>query len=674
MPRNLPVGNGCLLAAFDNDYQIRDLYWPHVGLENHALGHPFRMGVWVNGQFRWIDESHWERSLRYQTETIVTNVELTHPDLKIRITAADAVDFHENLLVRRFDIENLSEQERDVRLFFHQDFHIAGNEVGDTAYYEPDRRAVIHYKGPRWFLVNGAVTLDSDMPGPGFGPTNDTAPGILVGLHQWACGLKEIRGLEGTWRDAEDGRLSGENVAHGSVDSTVGLSVRIAPKANRRVWYWLAVGGKFEDVVIQNRMVRQRGPESFLARTAAFWLLWVNCHKPELDQLPAEVIKLYQRSLLIVRTQIDNQGAIIAANDTDISSDVRDTYSYVWPRDGALVANSLTRAGYLDLPRTFFQFANRVLTKQGYLMHKYNPDGSLASSWHPWVRDGKKDLPIQEDETALVLWALWAHFERFEDVFFIKPLYRSFICLMADFLSDFRDPETGLPKPSYDLWEERHGILGWTAGTTYGGLIAGANFTRAFGEINLAERYEQAAAEVKAGVEKILWQPDLGCFARMVNRRPDGTWEVDKTVDASLVGLWQFGMFPPEDPKIASTMDRIYERLWVKTKVGGLARYENDHYHQVSQDIENVPGNPWFITTLWLAEWHAVTAKKPVELEPALELLEWVSDRALPSGVLAEQVNPYNDAPLSVSPLTWSHAAYISAVHAYLAAAERLND
>ena len=33
--------------------------------------------------------------------------------------------------------------------------------------------------------------------------------------------------------------------------------------------------------------------------------------------------------------------------------------------------------------------------------------GSPASSWHPWVLNGARVLPIQEDETALVVWALW---------------------------------------------------------------------------------------------------------------------------------------------------------------------------------------------------------------------------------------------------------------------------
>ena len=674
MPRNLPLGNGSLLVAFDNNYQIRDLYWPHVGQENHALGHPFRLGVWADGQFRWLDDSRWERSLGYQPDTLVTDVALKHPDLDIVINAADAVDFHENLLVRRFEITNLSEQESEVRLFFHHDFHISGHEVGDTAYYEPDRRAVVHYKGTRWFLINAAVTLDAETPTPSWGATADTFPGMVVGLHQWACGLKEIRNLEGTWRDAEDGLLSGESVAHGSVDSTVGLSVHIPAKASRSIWCWMAAGENFDRVVTINRMVRQRGPQLFLERSAAFLRLWLGSHLPDLGELPENVANLYQRSLLVVRTQIDNGGAIIAANDTDISSSVRDTYSYMWPRDGALVANALNRAGYQDLPRAFFQFAQRALTNQGYLLHKYSPDGSLASSWHPWYRDGKKDILIQEDETALVLWALWEHFERFGDVYFIKPLYRSLICPMADFLVDFRDPETGLPLPSYDLWEERHGILGWTVGATYGGFNAAANFADAFGETELAHKYAQAADEVKDGTERYLWQPELNCFARMINRKPDDSWEVDKVIDASLVGLWQYGMYDPDEPMITTTMQAIRDRLWVKTEVGGIARYENDNYHQVSQDIANVPGNPWFITTLWLSEWYAVTAQKPADLKPALELLEWVARRTLPSGVLAEQVNPYTNVPLSVSPLTWSHAAYIASVQSYLDAAARVTD
>ncbi|MGZ3599342.1 MAG: glycoside hydrolase family 15 protein, partial [Ktedonobacterales bacterium] len=60
------------------------------------------------------------------------------------------------------------------------------------------------------------------------------------------------------------------------------------------------------------------------------------------------------------------------------------------------------------------------------------------------------------------------------------------------------------------------------------------------------------------------------------------------------------------------------------------------------------------------------------ELHEALPLLDWVRERALPSGVLAEQVDPYTNAPLSVSPLTWSHAEYVSTIRWYIGKYRRL--
>src|SRR5207237_2700883 len=41
-------------------------------------------------------------------------------------------------------------------------------------------------------------------------------------------------------------------------------------------------------------------------------------------------------------------------------------------------------------------------------------------------------------------------------------------------------------------------------------------------------------------------------------------------------------------------------------------------------------------------------------------------------GVLAEQVNPYTTEPISVSPLTWSHATVVSTAIKYLEKLEQL--
>jgi GH15 family glucan-1,4-alpha-glucosidase len=661
MPRDLPIGNGALLVSFDATYQLRDLYWPHVGLENNSKGHVFRFGVWVDGRFKWLDDPGWTRALRYEHETLVTEVKLSHPELGIEFVCHDTVDFHENLYIRRIDVNNATDRQREVRFFFHHDFYISSNEVGDTAYYEPERRAVLHYKGPRWFLMNAAT--------PGKRPEDaaNTVSGWHIGFHQWACGHKAVHDLQGTWKDAEDGLLSGNPIAQGSVDSTAAVHLTLPPHTTQTAYYWMAVGTNFEEVTRLNRAVRQRGPWHFVHRTASYWHLWLDAHRPDFADLPPDVSRLYLLSLLILRTQIDHGGAIIAANDSDIGSAVRDTYSYMWPRDGALVAHALDLAGYLGLTQAFFAFCRGILSKEGYLLHKYNPDGTLASSWHPWIREGRKDLPIQEDETALVVWALWHHFERWKDVEYIKPLYRSLIVRAADFMVSYRDPKTGLPLPSYDLWEERRGVLAFTTAAVWAGLTAAAKFAWAFGENAAADLYASAAKEIKAGVEAVLFRPERDRFVRMANQKPDGSWEYDETLDASLFGLWYFGMFPPDDWRIVRTMTALRERLWIKTGVGGIARYENDYYHQQSQDLKNVAGNPWFICTLWHAQWLIATAKQPADFAPAAEILSWCVEHGLPSGVLAEQVHPHTHEPLSVSPLTWSHATFVMAVQEYLA-------
>jgi len=60
MPRDLPVGNGRFLICFDQNYWIRDLYFPHIGQENHVGRHFFRLGVWVENGMTLLGRSRTE--------------------------------------------------------------------------------------------------------------------------------------------------------------------------------------------------------------------------------------------------------------------------------------------------------------------------------------------------------------------------------------------------------------------------------------------------------------------------------------------------------------------------------------------------------------------------------------------------------------------------------------
>jgi glucoamylase len=638
MPRDLPIGNGNLLVAFDKDYQLREFYFPHIGQESHTLGSPFRFGVWINGQFSWVSDQ-WKITNDYLDDTLITNVELLHEQLKIRILCNDLVDFHENIFLRKLTLENLSEEGREIRLFFAHDFHIYGNSIGDTVAFRPENQSLLHYKGDRYFLINLFANKK-------------------YGVDLCATGNKNSNSFVGTWKDAEDGALSGNPIAQGSVDSVVGMSLKLEGKAKETSYYWIAAGKNWEEVKSLDELIKKRGVDTIFTRTFNYWKLWVNKETIDSTPLPDSIKRLYKRSLLICRTQINSCGSIIAANDSEVIHFNRDTYSYMWPRDGALAAYALDLAGYFDITRMFFNFCLKIIEKDGYFLHKYTPSGSLASSWHPWQKDHKAQLPIQEDETALVIWALWKHYERYKDIEFISAFYNPLIKRAADFMMNYRDANTGLPLPSYDLWEERQGVLTFTVAATYGGLIAAANFTEVFGDADLTEEYRNGAALLRKGMDKYLYLEKEKRFARMIQFKKDGSIEVDATIDASLYGIFAFGAYEANEDKVISTMNQVADRLWCKTPVGGIARYENDPYFRSNLEV---PGNPWIITTLWLAQYYIAVNNLP----KALTLIQWAADHALKSGVLAEQINPLTNEPLSVAPLTWSHAAFIATIQQY---------
>jgi GH15 family glucan-1,4-alpha-glucosidase len=219
---------------------------------------------------------------------------------------------------------------------------------------------------------------------------------------------------------------------------------------------------------------------------------------------------------------------------------------------------------------------------------------------------------------------------------------------------------------SYDLWEERHGIHAFTVGAVWAGLRAAANFTELFGESRRAAMYNAVAEELHQAASKYLWAQDLNRFVRMVSFGDDGKVLRDETIDSSLFGLWYFGMLSPRDPRIESTIAAIRDRLIVKTDVGGCARYEQDYYQRWQDVPASIPGNPWFICTLWLAQYAIASAQSMIELSAGRELLEWACSHAMRSGALAEQAHPLTGAPLSVSPLTWSHATYCLAFDEYV--------
>ena len=647
MARSVTIGNGNLLIGLDLRGQVRDLYFPFIGEADHVSGasgsYVHRIGVHVNNTISWLDDSDWHITVGCEEDTSIGSIFAENKKLGVTLSTRDAVHNEHNIFLRHFTVQNTSSEPKTIKLFLAQQFRLHESRRGDTGFFDPRVNAVIHYKGTTSILVNAQSKGQS--------------------FDQYNIGLFGIEGKEGTYLDAIDGVLEKNPIEHGSVDSVLGLTFTLSGNSADDAYYWIACGESIPEVHQLDELVLKEGPERLIASTEAYWRAWLGKEQTDLSDVPPAIQSLYRRSLLIMRAHTDNRGGIIASSDTDMLHHGRDTYGYVWPRDGAIIAHTFDQTGYHDVARRFFEFMGRCQEPAGYLMHKYRSDGVLGSSWHPWIINGEAKLPIQEDETASVIYMLWEHYERYRDIEFIESMYNSFIEPAAEFLAEYIEPSTGLPQASFDLWEEKYGTSTYTSASVYGGLMAAAKFASVLGKDDSARTYQAIAQRMQTAIGTVLFDTKRGIFVKQVLHTEDEL-EYDYTIDtSSLYGLLLFGVFDVEDERIEKMVQAVEGQLQVKGNSKGFVRYEKDQYYRMH---ESESPNPWVITTLWIARYYIEKAATKKDLAYPLELLEWTCSHASQGEVLAEQMHPDTREQLSTAPLVWSHAELVLAVQAYL--------
>lgn len=656
MARSLLLSNSYLAACLDENGFVRDVYYPHVGLENHVSGNKHRVGVWVDGIFSWLDDPEWTVTCRYQPGTMIGEYTFKHSQLQIEITTEDCVYNELPIFLRHFIIRNINQTHKQVKIFFGHEFAIGETRFRNTGFYDPTMNCVVHYKGRRVFLINGLTEMSN--------------------IDQWTIGIFGFGGKEGSWRDAEDGELTLNAVEHGPVDSVIRFSPSVENKDRVDVYYWMCAAETLDDAYKLNQVVLQKTADALIHSTKAYWRAWGQTRQINFYQLPDEVRELYLNSLFVLRSHLDHDGGIIASADSDMLLYGKDSYSYVWPRDATYIASVLDKAGYYQVTKPFFTFCREVLHPDGYLHHRFQTDMSLGSTWHSsikqrdWLEDKILQLPIQEDETANVIYSLWNHYQYSKDIEFIENLYKPLIEKAADFLVAFRDKTTGLPIHSYDLWEEVTGVSTYTCCAVYGGLKAAAEICLLLGKTNHARNYRLVADDIVRAMRKHLFDPELNSFVRVGFNSPEGEVTREKVVDiSSLFGLWYYEVMPPDDPQFVGTQKAVEDRLHNKEGIGGFIRYDNDPYYREPTATQ---ANPWIITTLWDLQRRIKYARDGETLAKEIQDLKWVTDRLGGHPVLAEQFDPYTGAPLSAMPLAWSHAVFVETVLMYLARAEEL--
>ena len=353
----------------------------------------------------------------------------------------------------------------------------------------------------------------------------------------------------------------------------------------------------------------------------------------------AQLEHLARRSIEIITANQAPTGAYLASPNFPV-------YRYSWFRDGAFIADAMSRAGEITSAEAFFSWCAGVLEARGeriaalierrlagapidtseFLHARYTVDGRET---------GEEWTDFQLDGYGAWLWALDEHRQRHRRS--IEPFVAG-AALSAAYVAAFRD------HPSYDWWEEnpdhRHTS---TLAAIHAGLQAAASWPEL--STDLRSTAGKGAAELAELVR---------ADAARLGRLPK--WLGGDAVDASLIAVaTPFAMLPADNPLVAATIEAVEERL---VHGGGVHRYLGDTYYG---------GGEWLLLAALLG-WHYAAVGRT---EEAWAQLHWVAAHATPDGELPEQVDDHLLAPDRqaewlarwgpvATPLLWSHAMYLT--------------
>jgi oligosaccharide amylase len=646
------LGNSRMLVTLTRDAELQRLFWPHVdGAQQieRILG-----GVAVDGgPVRWQDSDRWQHDQAYEPDQ---NVLVTRSVLEgtLSVTATDAAVPGRDVFVRHLAVRNLGAEPVAVRYALYQWIRIDENPLYNTALFDQASDALVAYRRDTFV----AVGADREMAAAGVGSP------------------------EGLFAEVTAGAPGGGTVLHGDVAGAAQWDLgTLEPGETVTLSLFWTLGQNISQVRDLLWRSREAGAEGLLQETRTYWTAWLSRAKPlqvppadratrtpYLPGLPAaeapaaDVVSLYRRSLLVFKLMSDEEtGAVIAAPEFDPGFTACGGYAYCWGRDAAYITTAMDLAGYHDLAGQFYRWAVGAQEPDGWWLHRHYSSGAWGPSWGL----------IQVDETGSILYGMALHARLHGGEAFARSVWSS-VAKAADWLIGNMDPETGLPAPSHDLWEERLSELTYSSAAVYGGLMGAAEMARLLGENGSAERWRAAADALRQAVlrecvrdgrflrGRFMQVPESACReavardgtgAGRVRRGPKGqpVYELneDPVPDSSLLGIAvPFGLAAPDEPVMRRTADALVSSLWTEP-VGGMRRYAGDHYRE--------GGNPWILCTLWLGLFEAERGDQVA----ARQVLDWAVARQTRTGMLAEQVDPVTGQPVWVVPLTWSHAMYV---------------
>lgn len=359
-----------------------------------------------------------------------------------------------------------------------------------------------------------------------------------------------------------------------------------------------------------------------------------------IDELIPAIRLIESASIEVIESNQSPNGAYVASPTFSV-------YGYCWLRDGAFIADSMSRVGRQESAARFHEWVRLLLVERSSQIDSLldraargepiSPDDHLPCRYSLDRADGQDDWTnFQLDGYGTWLWAL--------DKFLIRNSlphdpWLEAVGRLSDYLCRF------WAEPSYDWWEESFGHIHVSSIAC---ICVGLERVSQWPELPLSVR-ERAVATATSIRQRIAKE---GTHDGHLTK-----WLNSTSVDASLLALVSpLGFVSPSSDVGLRTVDVVRSQL----SDGGVHRHLQDTYFG---------GGQWVLLTEMLAS----CLVQQGDSAGALDALKWCIEQADSESLLPEQVNSRLLAPEyedhwiekwgnSARPLLWSHAMFLTLI------------
>jgi GH15 family glucan-1,4-alpha-glucosidase len=385
----------------------------------------------------------------------------------------------------------------------------------------------------------------------------------------------------------------------------------------------------------------------FYVNTQRYWRDWI----AQCNYVGDYVEQVHRSALVLKLLTFLPTGAIVAAPTTSLpeklGGEFNWDYRYTWLRDASFTVYAFLGLGYVKEAERFIKWLEKVCLKEGStlkIMYGLRGEEHLEEKIVKSLSGYMDSKPVRVGNGA----SDQKQFDIFGEVLASIHLYvqaggklsekeQKLVKTLVDYCCiHWREEDAGIWEPRYGNKHNTYSkLMCWV------GVDRGLSIAKKFNIDGVNYRnWEETKSQIREDILKNGYNKTAKAFTIFYG---------SEDLDASTLNIPLHGFLPPNDDRVASTIEQIMRNLVVDWFVLRTSDREN-----TLQEGEGA----FFITTFWLIDALSISGR----VEEAKVWLDKIIHDATPLGLYAEEFDPISRQHLGNFPQAFTHLGLINSV------------